>query len=326
MSANFTTMKAAADFLGNGAIEVPIFQKEIFDIIRRTSVALQRFRHVRATGDPHRYFEELAIGTANFDNKRALTPTPVTVNRVERYVPIKAITAQTNITLFDREVTQQQGQFAGVVAKDIEDTASSIIIRSAFAVWNGTDTSLTTPTTNQYVGLLTQITQHSTIAPGTSIIDGLKKQVALMSNSATYLVRPTAIYINSELGDYIDREAKAQQIIFGEATVAGVVVRTLATQAGYLPLINDAFLQADTTAKYSFDAPPSGTKNYYAVILTESAVEMPYVSGATDNPDPRIFQLGLQSALGGQYVGVLFDAIVAKGADYAHAIVAVQRP
>jgi hypothetical protein len=53
---------------------------------------------------------------------------------------------------------------------------------------------------------------------------------------------------------------------------------------------------------------------------------MPYISGKTRNPRPRIFQLGLTSSLSGQYVGILFDAVVAKGASYAHSVVALQRP
>ena len=53
---------------------------------------------------------------------------------------------------------------------------------------------------------------------------------------------------------------------------------------------------------------------------------MPYVSGETDNPNPLLFQLGLTGNLSGQFVGVMFDSIIAKAAGYAHAVVAVQRP
>lgn len=325
--ANFINVKAAADFLGNGAVEVPWYQQEIFDLIRRESIELQRFNHVPATGDPHRYFEETAIGTAAFDNKRSLNPTPSNITRVDRAAVIKAITNQTNITLYDKEVTQQQRRFAQVVAKDIEDTSTAVILTSASATWAGTDTSLITPTTIQYVGLLTQITQQAVIAPGASIIDGLKSQVAFMLSNVTYKVRPTAIWVNPVLGDYLDREAKAQNITFGSVeVVAGVNVRTLATQAGDLPIISTPFMPSDTSGKYGFSAPPAGNKNYYAVILTEKVIEMPYISGETENPYPRLFQLGLVNSLSGQYVSVLFDCILAKGASYAHSTVAVQRP
>jgi hypothetical protein len=42
-----------------------------------------------------------------------------------------------------------QGQFAGVEAKDIEDIVNAILVAEAPAVWNGDDTSLSSPTTTQ---------------------------------------------------------------------------------------------------------------------------------------------------------------------------------
>jgi hypothetical protein len=39
-----------------------------------------------------------------------------------------------------------------------------------------------------------------------------------------------------------------------------------------------------------------------------------------------LFQLGLVGDLQKKFVAVVFDAILAKGAGYAHCVVAVQRP
>ena len=58
----------------------------------------------------------------------------------------------------------------------------------------------------------------------------------------------------------------------------------------------------------------------------EDEIEMPYVSGETENPNPMLFQLGLTGNLSGQFVGVKFDAVIAKQAAYAHAVVGVYRP
>ena len=323
----FHDLKAAADFLGTGAIEINMYEREIFDIVRRTSVALNRFSQIRATGHPHRYFEQTAIATAAFTDPRNISPGATSPTRVERTAYIKAIVAQSNISMFDKDVTQQQAQFAYVVAKDIDDIISAVEVTRAQAVWNGNDTSMTTPTTNQYMGLLNQITLQATIAPGASIIDGLKSEVASIFANQTYKAKPTAIYVNPILGDYLDREAKAAQITFGKAEViAGVQVETLKTQAGDLPIIGDAFLPSASGSAYGFSAPPAGNNNYFAVILTEKDIEMPYISGETDDPNPRLFQLGLTGNLTGQYVGIKFDCILAKGPSYAHAVVAVQRP
>lgn len=332
MSAQMMSLQAAADYLGTGAIEVNEYEPVVLDIVRRRSVALQRFKQVPATGQPHRYFEQTAIAQAAFSTtggqgSSAISPSPSSPTRVERSAFIKAVVNQSNIALFDKMVTQQQKKFAEVIARDIEDIISGINVTRAQAVWNGNDTSLTSPTTTQYMGLLSQVTTQATIAPGASIIDGLKAEVAALFANPTYVVKPTAIYLNPVLGDYIDREARAGQITLTEVeVVSGVVVKGLATQAGVLPLIGDQFLPAASGAAYGFSAPPAGNKNYFAVILMEEMVEMPYVSGETDNPNPLLFQLGLTGNLSGQFVGVMFDAVIAKAAGYAHATVAVQRP
>jgi hypothetical protein len=330
--AQMMTLQAAADYLGTGAIEVNEYEPVITDIVRRRSVALQRFKQKPATGQPHRYFEQTAIATGAFQStggqgSTAISPSPASPTRVERSAFIKACVNQSNIALFDKMVTQQQKRFAGVVAQDIEDIVNGVNVARASNVWNGNDTSLSSPTTVQYMGLLSQITLQATIAPGASIIDGLKAEVAAIVGNPLYTAKPSAIYVNPILGDYIDREAKAGQITLTEVeVVSGVVVKALSTQAGILPIIGDAFLPAATGALYGFSAPPAGNKNYFAAILMEELVEMPYVSGETDNPNPMLFQLGLTGNLSGQFVSVMFDAIIAKGASYAQAVVCVQRP
>ncbi len=316
---------AAADFLGNGAIEINMYEKEILDIIRRESVLRQRIRAVPATGHPHRYFEQVLIGTGGFTDPRNLNPTPSGPTRLERSVMIKATVNQINLTLFDIQVTQQQGVFTGLEAKDIEDCVNGIIVAQAPAYWTGTDTSLVTPTTAQYVGLLTQITLQFTCGPGASMVDAIKNATAQMMANVTFKPRPTAMYLNPILGHYLDTEAKASNITMGSSVIAGVTVRNIETQAGLLPMIADPYLPASTVAAYGFVSPPAGFKNYFAVIVTETHIERPYISGNSQNPNPQLYRLGLQSSLSGQYVGVMFDAIVAKGAAYMHAIVAIQR-
>lgn len=318
-------ISAAADFLGNGAIEINMYEAEILDIVRRESVLRQRISAKPATGHPHRYFEQVLIGTGGFTDPRNLNPTPSGPTRLERSAMIKAMVNQINLTLFDIQVTQQQGVFTGLEAKDIEDCVNGIIVAAAPAYWTGSDTSLVTPTTDQYVGLLTQITLQFTVAPGASMVDGIKYAIAQMMANVTFKPRPTAIYFNPVLGHYLDTEAKAANITMGSSVVAGVTVKNIDSQAGQLPMVTDPYLPSTTTALYGFAAPPTGYKNYFAVIVTENMIERPYISGNSQNPNPQLFRLGLQSSLSGQYVAVMFDCIIAKGAGYAHAIVAVQR-
>src|SRR6185312_9920768 len=319
-------MQAAADFLGTGAIEINAYETEILDIVRRESVFRQRIDERPATGHPHRYFEQLAIGTGAFSDPRNLSPTPSSPTRVERPAMIKALTNQVNLTLFDVMVTQQQGIFSGLEAKDIEDCINGIIVTAASAYWTGTDTSLAAPTTMQYMGVLSQVNLQSTIAPGSSIIDGLKNMVARMMANVVFKPRPTGIYINPVLGHYLDTEAKATNIQLQTTVVAGVTVNAINTQAGPRPLIPDPYLPTATTSGYGFDAPGAGYFYYYAATTTEKLIERPYIDGGKGNAQPQLFRLGLQNTLQGQYVAVQFDTIIVKAPSYAHAVVAVQRP
>lgn len=322
----FLDISAAADFLGNGAIEINMYESEIVDLIRRSSVALQRFGTPPATGHPHRYFEQTAIQSAGFTDPRTITAGATSPTRVERSVLVRALSNQTNLSLFDIDVTRQQGQFAYLEAKDLADLVNSITVLRASKIWTGAATSNADAGSTEYCGMLTQITQQATITQGASIIDGLKAQIAAMVANVTYQVMPKAIYLNPILADYIDREAKAGQIFMGTATVeAGLQVATLRTQAGSIPLIPEPYVPSDTTSKYGFATPPAGYKNYYAMIISDDQIELPYVGGPDQNPNPRVFQLGLLGGLQGQYVVIKFDTVAAKGPSYAHTAVAVVR-
>ena len=160
IQAQTMSLKAVADFLGTGAIEVPIFEKEIMDVVRRSSTVLKRIQQVPATGHPHRYFEQTAIAQASAVDPRNISNTATGPTRVERPAFIKAVTGQSNLSLFDQDVTEQQGQFEYVVAKDVDDIISAIEVKRGKMLWAGTDTSLSAPTTLEWVGGLTQISQQ----------------------------------------------------------------------------------------------------------------------------------------------------------------------
>ncbi|HUX45842.1 MAG TPA: hypothetical protein VMV57_13920 [Terracidiphilus sp.] len=322
MNASFADIHAAADFIGPGAVEVPLYQTEIFDICRRSSPFGQRIKQVPATGHPSRFFEETALptpGTAGFVNPRSIVAPVVSPTRVERSVPLKAIVSQINYNLFDIELGNQQQQFAYLQAKDLVDTVSGVMVSHDVALWNGNDTSLSSPTTTQYYGVASQIAgggQTATIGTSASIVDGIKSAVAEMVANNGYQVRPTAIYANPVLLDLIDREMKSEfnVVLNTDQITGGFRVKMLSTQAGDLPLIPDWSLSYTGT-------PGSGTAVLPAYIVTEDLIEYHWLG----DPTPRIFQLGLPGSLTYQYVAVKFGAVVVKGANYAHYQVLVDR-
>jgi hypothetical protein len=322
MNVRFTDIHAAADFMGPGAIEVPLYQTEIFDICRRSSPFGQRIKQVPATGHPSRFFEETALptaGSAAFVNPRSISPPVVSPTRVERSVPLKALVAQINYNLFDIELGQQQSQFAYLQAKDLADTVDGVMRTHDVALWNGSDTSLSSPTTAQYFGAAAQIAaggNTTTIGTSQSIVDGLKSTIAQMVANSSYGVRPTAIYANPVLLDLIDREMKAEfnVVLNTKEIAAGLSVKTLSTQAGDIPLIPEWTLSYTGT-------PGSGSSVLPAYIVTEDLIEYHWLS----DPNPRIFQLGVPGSLASQYVVVKFGGLVVKGANYAHYQVLVDR-
>ena len=322
MKANFLEIHSAADYIGPGAVEVPLYQSEITDIVRRRGAFGQRIRQVPATGHPSRFFEETAIpapGNAGFVDPRNIAAPVVTPTRVERSVPLKAVVAQLSYNLFDVELGVQQKQFAYLQAKDLLDTVDGVLRSHDVALWNGSDTSLSTPTTTQYYGAAAQIAAGGnsvTVSTGSSITDTLKATVAQMVANSGFEVRPTAIYANPVLLDLLDRELKAEfNVVLSQKEVtAGLSVKCLSTQAGDLPLIPDWTLSYTGT-------PGSGSAVLPAYIVTEDMIEYHWLG----DPAARIFQLGLPGSLASQYVVAKFGGVVVKGASYAHYQVLVDR-
>ena len=323
MKAQFLDLHAAADFLGPGAIEVNMYQQEIFDLVRRRGAFGQRIKQVPATGHPSRFFEETAIASPTaaqaFVDPRNIATVLQSPTRLERSVPLKALVSQINYNLFDLEVGQQQSQFAYLQAKDLSDAVSGVLRTHDQALWNGNDTSLSNSTTTQYYGVTGQIMaggQVSTAQTTDSIVDIIKGQIATMMANSGYEVRPTAIYVNPVLADLIDKEIKtAFNVVLNTVDItAGLRVKALATQAGELPIIPDWSLPYTGVVG-------SGTAILPAYIVTEELVEYHWLT----EPNPRVFRLGLTGTLASQLVVVKFGAVVVKGANYAHALVNVKR-
>jgi hypothetical protein len=302
---------------------VPIYQSEILDLVRRRGVFGQRIKQVPATGHPSRYFEETAIPVATaastFVDPRNMVAPVVSPTRVERSVPLKALVSQINYNLFDLELGKQQSQFAYLQAKDLTDTVDGVLRTHDIALWTGSDTSFSTPTTAQYFGAIGQIVaggNTTTIGTGASIVDGLKSTIAQMLSNTSFGVRPTAIYANPVLLDLIDREMKSEfNVVLNTKSIeGGLTVKTLSTQAGDIPLIPEWTLPYTGT-------PGSGSAVLPAYIVTEDLIEYHWLS----DPNPRIFQLGVPGNLASQYVVVKFGGVVVKGANYAHFQVLVDR-
>ncbi len=327
--ATFSSMSAAADYLGPGAIEVNRYQTEIVDLVRRRFPFGQRINNTPATGQPSRYFEQLAIGVAAFSDPRALTQTATQPQRQERVLMLKALTNQINYGIFDVEVNQQQGQFSYLEAKDLTDCVDSVLKLHDSNLWNGADTDPMIATSSQYYGvsgqcftaaLATGAAPGNTvlnIASSGSLVDGLKQQVATMVVRTDFEARPTAFYTNPLLLNLFDKEAKSFQLYYNQVEILpGVIVEAIPTQAGIIPLVGDPSITV-----FSGNGIPAGQSTYTGFLLTEEMVEYHYLT----DPLPRVFQLGLLGNLAAQYVVVKFGGVIVKGAPYSTSCIITTR-
>ena len=181
MNAQFLDIHSAADYIGPGAIEVPFYQTEITDLVRRRGMFGQRIKQVPATGHPSRYFEETAIpnpGTAGFVDPRNIAPPLVSSDpRGAQRSAEGAWLRSSTTTCSTWNWAAQQKQFAYLQAKDLIDTVDGVLHTHDVALWNGNDTSLSAPTTAQYFGAAGQIAaggNATTITATESIVDGIK--------------------------------------------------------------------------------------------------------------------------------------------------------
>ena len=326
MNAKFTDLYATADYIGPGAIEVPMYQTEITDLVRRRGIFGQRIKQVPATGHPSRFFEETAIpaptAANGFVDPRNIVAPLVTPTRVERSVPLKAIVAQINYNLFDIELGQQQSQFAYLQAKDLTDTIDGVLRTHDVALWNGNDTSLSTPTTAQYFGAR----RHRSSAGGNSVTipttgeHRRRLQVDHCADGREQLLRRSPhrdLCESSAPRPHRPRdEERVQRRPRTPATIDRRLHRQDALHAGRRhpphPRV-DARLTP---------APPAPARAVLpAYIVTEDMIEYHWLS----EPNPRVFQLGVPGSLASQYVVVKFGGVVVKGANYAHYQVLVDR-
>lgn len=320
--AQFVDIAAATQFQGPGAIIVDDFQKEITDVLRRTSFLDSRLVYTPATGDISTYYEQNTINGGAFVDPRNPSATATSNVRTPHGVKIKALTNQINYGHYDVTLGQQQNNFAELKAKDLNDMLNGIGLAHGKALWRGNDTNLSAPTTLSYVGLASQITNTFTVGKTASIVSAIRAKVAAMVASEKYQLMPTAVYINPIAHHYLEEEereaANNNTKIDGltKTMVSGVEVRAIMTAAGILPIFPEPFMPSSVNATN-----PDNT-DYGIAIVTEPMIEYHYVG----EKGIYLFQLGTTGSLQEQYVGIKYGAPVAKGPGYAHAYGTIERP
>lgn len=321
----FISAAQVADYNQSHYIELPKFQKDMFDLLNRQVTIRDRIKSVMATGHPSRYWEQTKIAhNAKFVDARTGDSGKYGVTgaydedygRKERALFIKAITSGIKYSLFDQDIVAQQGDELAkqMLNKDMADMLVDLYQTSNKGIWTGNATSTEDSTATEYCGLATQITDSITVAnpysfataSGDFVTDTIRTKMAQNLASTKFVGMPTAIYANPLTIDYLSRaelrrpnfsvDQSADKVDLGN----GFIVNTIRTQAGYLPLIPDNYIPYN----------PSN-KKHTLYVLNENLIERHWVGDS----EARVFKMGDTKDLLDEYVAVLFDAVVAKGAD-----------
>ncbi len=305
-----------ADYIGTGAVHVPVFETEIMDLTKKRGTLLQRVKAKPATGHPTRYFEKVAHTSKHqFIDPRAIDHNlDTTIDRVEHSAYIKAMVDGITFTMFDKEVTAQQGIFGNLQAQDLSEVITDMLDAQDRAVWNGTATSLMDTTStgkNEYCSVLTQVTKTGTIAANARLSQAIIDGVAALMYNKSYRVTPTAVYMNpldKATLDSQEMNEKDKVKTYDVEVLPGIKITGLMTAAGILPIITDVYC-------------PKGK----ILITDENLLERQYVTSAT----PRLFELEKSNTktgahdLADRYIAVLFDTFIVRAGSYGHIVLTI---
>lgn len=300
---------AAADYIGTGAIEVPVFENTILDNTRKRGVLMQRVPAKAATGHPTRYFEKVAHDSKHkFINPRNIDHSlDTSLDYTEKSAAIKGLVDGLTLTKFDREVYAQQGsKFGDLSAQALQEMVTDMLDAQDRAVWTGTAADLMDTTNPEYCSILTQVKKTGNIAKGARITKGIIQNVAELMYNKQYAVHPSAIYMNpldKALLDEQEMDEKDKVKTYDVEVLPGIKITGIMTAAGILPIITDIYC-------------PIGK----ILITDEKQLERRYVASAA----PRIYQLGTEKDLAQRFIAVLFDTFIVKAAEYGHKVVTIE--
>lgn len=299
-----------ADYIGTGAIHVPVFDKPILDNTRKRGVLLQRVPAKAATGHPTRYFEKEPHDSKHqFINPRNIDHNlDTSLDYTEKSALVRGLVDGITFSKFDREVyyDAQGAGFGDLQADALNEMITDMLDAQDRAVWTGNATDLMDSKNPEYCSVLTQVKKKGTIAKGARIVLGIIQNVAELMYNKKYAVRPTAIYMNpldKALLDEQEMLEKDKLKTFTMEVIPGIETPAIMTAAGILPIICDIYC-------------PVGK----ILIADEKQFERRYVASAA----PRVYQLGTEKDLATRFIAVLFDTFIVKAAEYGHKVITIE--
>ena len=185
MNTNVTKASFAniADINNGHSLVFPEVDPIVKDILSRDTQIRSRIQSKPEGLETFRWVEQTGLArNAAFSDPRAIAPTaPNAPTRVEKLAKIKCITSRITYGFFDSALTRN-GTFGYILEQDMRDAVADCLGVSNAAIYNGTDTSYGTPTTNQYYGIMSAITQTATFNTTETLAEQIGTEIARMIN------------------------------------------------------------------------------------------------------------------------------------------------
>lgn len=262
--ANGTPLAAAGNpvnVINDGhVLVVSDYDHVLHDYLKRDFALTFKVNSVRASGYPHTWNEQLAIP----ENTKAVDPRvgfgtaaapsyrPKDLNTDYKRDNWKQAFCRCYVTgirydYFERNLERDYGTFEDMIAKDYNDMMVDYARKTANDFWNG-KSKLDATDSFEYAGILSQITDVSAIADGTTISDALNTKIANMMSRLDYSGYPDVICMNPATYDVLVKEEQDRKFYVHQIDaeiLPGVKVTGFYTPMGVLPIVLTPFIKPE---------------------------------------------------------------------------------
>ncbi len=301
-------------------IHMAVFEDTIYDYLNRRLSTFNVIPSYQATGPSHLWFEQTKIPqNVQFSNPRNLEykPTDDDYGREPRSAIIKCMTSKFSVPFFDTLAARQQGELPDFVTKDLQDWLWAFDRFINEKLLFGSDTSLETPTTNEYVGITKQITNRPVRekTETRTITDVIETEIANMESDTVNVTSNDAslvLLMNSKTQDLWVKQERARTNntfrVERNEFRPGFNIPYITTAKGDIPIITENYLP-------TVDNNSDGTNDHTILLVDRSKIERRYIG----SPTPMVFPWNMgNDQLSDDKLAVLFDTVIVRNAGKAH--------
>lgn len=265
------------------------------DFLKRDFALTFKVNSVRSSGYPHVWNEQKEIpentvaidpktgfGTAENPSYRPKNLNTDYKRNNWKQAFCRAYATGIRYDFFTREMENNYGSFEELTAKDYNDMFVDFARKTSNDFWNGT-TALDNLDTFSYCGILSQITDKTAIAEGTTISDALNTKIANLMARLDYSGMPNVIAMNPATYDILVKQEQERQIYRREIEaeiIPGVKVTGFYTPTGVLPIVLTPFIKPLVDEK-------TGTVQHQIVALNTDMIDRIYMF----NDGPKVYEI-----------------------------------